>query len=245
MAAPVFLCPHMPLQALFFDAAGTLIQPAELVGLTYSRLALRHGVQAAPDDLMQAFRAVWKATPPPLHPPGVPAADDDRGWWRGLVDQVFAWVLGAPLPVQTLDGLFDELYQHYANPAAWSLYADVVPALNDLSRDHRLLVLSNFDRRLRSILAGHDLGRFFEQIVISSEVGAAKPHPRMFQAALTAVGLEPQDCLHIGDDTRCDAEGAAQAGIHFFAVQRPESGLDLLVQKVRSGAYSGLRTALL
>ena len=52
MAAPVFLCPHMPLQALFFDVAGTLIQPAELVGLTYSRLALRHGVQAAPDDLM-------------------------------------------------------------------------------------------------------------------------------------------------------------------------------------------------
>jgi putative hydrolase of the HAD superfamily len=161
------------------------------------------------------------------------------------VDQVFARVLGVPLPVQTFDGLFDELYQHYANPAAWSLYADVVPALSDLSRDHRLIVLSNFDRRLRSILAGHDLSRFFEQIVISSEVGAAKPHPRMFQAALTAVGLQPQDCLHIGDDARCDAEGAAQAGIHFFPVQRPESGLDLLVQKVRSGAYSGLRSALL
>lgn len=234
----------MPVQALFFDAAGTLIRPAEPVGQTYARFALRHGVQAASDDLMQAFRAVWNATPPPLRPSGTPAADDDRGWWRGLVDQVFARALGAPLPTQTLDGLFDELYQHYAKPAAWSLFSDVVPALSDLSRDHRLLVLSNFDRRLRSILAGHDLARFFEQIVISSEVGAAKPHPRMFQAALISVGLEPQDCLHIGDDAKCDAEGAGQAGIHFFPVRRPESGLDLLVEKVRAGAYSGLRSAL-
>ena len=235
----------MSLQALFFDAAGTLIRPAEPVGLTYARFAARHGVEAMPDDLMQAFRAAWKSTPPPLHPPGTAAVDDDRGWWHGLVAQVFAQVLGAPLPEQTLDGLFDELYQHFAEPAAWSLFPDVLPALNALSRDHRLMVLSNFDRRLRSILDGHDLSRFFEQIVISSEVGAAKPHPRMFQAALTAVGLPPQDCLHIGDDARCDAEGAAQAGIHFFPVQRPESGLELLVQKVRSGAYSGLRRALL
>jgi putative hydrolase of the HAD superfamily len=140
-----------------------------------------------------------------------------------------------------LDGLFDELYLRYAQPQAWSVFDDVVPALEDLSRDHRLLVLSNFDRRLRSILAGHDLLRFFEQVIISSEVGSAKPHPRMFEAAMAVAGCFPQEALHIGDDKKCDLGGAQSNGIHAFHVKRPESGLDVLVKKVRSESYSGLR----
>jgi putative hydrolase of the HAD superfamily len=120
------------------------------------------------------------------------------------------------------------------------VFDDVVPALEELSRDHRLLVLSNFDRRMRSILAGHGLLRFFEQFIISSEVGAAKPHPRMFEAALAAAGCLPQEALHIGDDKKCDLGGAQSSGIHAFHVKRPESGLDALVKKVRVGAYSGL-----
>ncbi|MFO1482246.1 MAG: HAD-IA family hydrolase [Verrucomicrobiaceae bacterium] len=232
----------MELEVVFFDAAGTLIRPAEPVGLTYARFAGRHGIQARPEDVMQAFRQVWKTTSPPLHPPGRPPEDDDRGWWNVLVDEVFASVLGRPLPRQTLADLFADLYQHYAQPEAWSVFDDVLPALEDLGRDHRLLVLSNFDRRLRSILQGHGLLRLFEAIIISSEVGAAKPHPRMFQAALTATSAQPEQCLHVGDDIRCDKEGAEDAGMRFFAVHRPESGLDALVQKVRAGAYSGLRS---
>ncbi len=230
----------MPLHMLFFDAAGTLIRPAEPVGKTYAQHALRHGIEAEPEAIMQAFHAAWKATSPPLHPAGQSAADDDRGWWQVLVGDVFGRVLGGPLSEDVLDALFSELYLHYAQPQAWSVFEDVVPALDDLSRDHRLLVLSNFDRRLRSILGGHDLLRYFEQVIISSEVGAAKPHPRMFEAALAAGGCLPQESLHIGDDVKCDLAGAQSCGIHAFHVQRPENGLGALVQKVRSGAYSGL-----
>lgn len=231
----------MPLQTLFFDAAGTLIRPAEPVGKTYAAYALRHGIAVEPEPLMQAFRIAWKETPPPLHPAGQPAADDDRGWWLTLVGKVFGHVLGAPMAEAPLNDLFDQLYQHYAQPQAWSVFDDVAPALSALSQDHRLLVLSNFDRRLRSILAGHGLLPFFEQVIISSEVGAAKPHARMFQAALAAGGCSPHEALHIGDDVTCDLSGAQSCGIHAFHVKRPENGLAEMVQKVRSGAYSGLR----
>lgn len=235
----------MPLRSLFFDAAGTLIRPAEPVGLTYAQHAMRHGIEAEPEAIMQAFRMVWKETAPPLHPVGQPPADDDRGWWRSLVGDVFGRVLGAPLAENVLDDLFSELYLHYAQPQAWIVFDDVVPALEDLSCDHRLLVLSNFDRRLRSILAGHELLRFFEQVIISSEVGAAKPDPRMFQAALAAAGCLPQEALHIGDDVKCDLSGAQNSDIHAFHVKRPDDGLGALVQKVRSEAYSGLRRPLI
>ncbi len=232
----------MPLQAVIFDAAGTLIEPVEAVGATYARFAAQHGIQTDAEQVMQAFRAAWKASPPALHPPGEGPGDDDRGWWQTLVADTFARVLGAPLAAEVLHRLFPALYDHFARPDAWRVYADVVPALEDLARDHRLLVLSNFDRRLRGILAGHDLARFFRQIILSSEVGAAKPHRRMFDAALTAADCEPGGCLHVGDDWKCDAEGAKSAGMPFFAVQRPENSLAVLVQKVRSGAYSGLRS---
>ncbi len=230
----------MALQTLFFDAAGTLIRPAVPVGQTYAQHALRHGIVAEPEAIMQAFRMAWRETAAPQHPADQPPADDDRGWWRALVSDVFGRVLGAPLKENVLDDLFSELYLHYAQPQAWSVFDDVVPTLEEFSREHRLLVLSNFDRRLRSILGGHDLMRFFGQVIISSEVGAAKPHPRMFQAALAAGGCLPQEALHIGDDVKCDLGGAQSCGIHAFHVKRPENGLGVLVQKVRSGAYSGL-----
>lgn len=239
-----FLCPHMALQVIFFDVAGTLIEPAVPVGHTYARFAAQHGIHATPEAVMQAFRTAWKATPPPLHLEGQGSVDDDRGWWKDLVEDVFARVLGAPLAVEVLEELFDALYAFYARADAWRVYDDVLPALQVLARQHRLLVLSNFDRRLHSILGGHDLTRFFDRIIVSSEVGAAKPHPRMFQAALAAAGCAPHECLHVGDDPKCDGTGAEQAEIHFFAVHRPESGLAALVQKVCSGAYSGLRRPL-
>ena len=230
----------MPLRALFFDAAGTLIRPYEPVGKTYAQFAYRHGIVVEPDDVMQAFRKAWKETQPPLHPEGLAADDDDRGWWQVLVGDVFCRVLGTPLEAGVLEALFRELYLHYAHAQAWSVFPDVVPALDNLARDHRLLVLSNFDRRLRSILAGHDLLRFFAKVIISSEVGAAKPHPRMFQSALALGECLPEEALHIGDDLKCDLAGAHGCGIHAFHVQRPENGLGALVQKVRAGAYSGL-----
>ncbi|HEY1049192.1 MAG TPA: HAD-IA family hydrolase [Prosthecobacter sp.] len=232
----------MPLKAVFFDAAGTLIEPAEPVGATYARFAAQHGIQTDATAVMQAFRAAWKASPPALHPVGQCSEDDDRGWWKALVADVFARVLGVPVAVAVLERLFPDLYEHFARPEAWMVYEDVRPALEDLSRDHHLLVLSNFDRRLRSILAGHELSHFFSQVILSSEVGAAKPHARMFDTALSAAGCAPGECLHVGDDAKCDMVGAESAGIHFFAVHRPENSLQALVQKVRSGAYSGLRS---
>lgn len=233
----------MSLKCLFFDAAGTLIEPTEPVGHTYARFAARYGVETDAAAVMQAFRTVWKQKATPVRPEGQAAGDDDRGWWREVVAEVFAHVQGLPLPEQTLEPLFDELYGHFALPEAWRVYPEVVPALEALKGCYDMLVLSNFDRRLLSILDGHGLSGYFRRVLLSSEVGASKPHPRMFQAALGVAGCEPQACVHVGDDRKCDIEGARQAGIGYFAVERPGAGLDVLVKKVQSGEYSSLHMA--
>lgn len=70
----------MSFQALLFDAAGTLITTAEPVATHYARCAARHGLSVELEAVAQAFRSVWQASTPPLHPDGHPASDDDRRW---------------------------------------------------------------------------------------------------------------------------------------------------------------------
>jgi HAD superfamily hydrolase (TIGR01549 family) len=48
-------------------------------------------------------------------------------------------------------------------------------------------------------------------VVISQEVGVAKPDPRIFEIALN--GIDPRDALMIGDGTGSDVLGANRAGV--------------------------------
>lgn len=223
------------LKVIFLDAAGTLITPVESVGATYARLGAEFGLQSSPEMLNTAFRQVWRGTPPPLYPEGRPPADDDRSWWQKVAAQTFSQALCHAVPPEQMDPLFDRLYAHYAEASAWRLYDEVKPALELLSQHFRLIVLSNFDRRLLSILDGHGLMPLIEKVILSSEVGASKPHPRIFQAALHAAALPASECLHAGDDPHCDVEGAELAGLRFFAVHRPGSGLDVLARQLIPG----------
>ena len=53
----------------------------------------------------------------------------------------------------------------------------------------------------------------FDRIFISSELGFRKPDARFFREALRELGLDPTECLMIGNDPVCDVEGAAGVGM--------------------------------
>ena len=75
------------LKTIFFDAAGTLIHLPRSVGHHYADVGKRIGLQLDARALDEAFRACWKETPP--RPPiDGPREDDDKGWWRELVNRV-------------------------------------------------------------------------------------------------------------------------------------------------------------
>ena len=127
---------------------------------------------------------------------------------------------------------FESLYAHYALPASWRLFPEVIPVLERLTRTHqiRLLVLSNFDPRLRRILAGHRIDHFFDEMIISSEIGSYKPHPAIFARATASANLPPSSCLHVGDDPIADVRGARSAGLHALHIDRPASDLNAIFQ---------------
>ncbi|MDR6142284.1 HAD superfamily hydrolase (TIGR01509 family) [Microbacterium foliorum] len=62
-------------------------------------------------------------------------------------------------------------------------------------------------------------------ILISEEIGYAKPAPESFKIACDRLGIVPGHVLYIGDDPRIDIDGATNAGLHTA----------LLVRKTASG----------
>lgn len=213
-------------EAIFFDAAGTLIGLARPAGWHYALIARRHGLPADEARMESAFRKVWKERPLRAASPG-PRLEDDRPWWRALALDVLHTAEPSAAEIDE-NAWFDELYGHFAEPGVWILYDDAARCLDRLNGRYRLAVVSNFDRRLLRVLEELGLGGKFERVFISSEIGCEKPAPAIFRRALDAMNLEPMRCLHVGDDPERDWAGAAAAGIPVFRVRRPAVTLDHL-----------------
>ncbi len=217
---------------ILFDAAGTLIQLSEPVGVTYAAKFAQFGIRLSPDALESAFRTAWKLTPAPPVTPG-PRPDDDRGWWCELVQKTLE-LAGENLPAGQFHECFDALYEHFSMPGVWQLMPHVEDVLSALHGGFRLAVLSNFDKRLHRIL--HDLGvdQYFEHVLVSSQLGADKPAPEAFQRTLDILGSPPGQVLHVGDDPVADWQGARNAGLHVFELRSSVTPITQLLERVRN-----------
>jgi putative hydrolase of the HAD superfamily len=93
-------------------------------------------------------------------------------------------------------------------------YPDSAPTLIALrKRGIRLVVVSNWDWSLHERLAETGLTPLLDGALTSAEVGAAKPDPAIFAAALELTGTTPEQTWHVGDTPAADVDGARAAGI--------------------------------
>jgi putative hydrolase of the HAD superfamily len=213
----------MPIKAVFFDAAGTLITPVRPVGQTYTLLAKNYGVEVSSFEISERFRTCFAASPPLTFGPVSTASIEqlERDWWKKLVHCVFQ-PLGR---FEQFDRFFTELFSYFARPEAWTLYPDVLATLSALQeRGLALDVISNFDSRLIDILEGLGMAGCFEEVFISSRVGHAKPERQIFQTALKRHNLAPGEAMHVGDSEENDLYGAANAGLLGVLIDRSASG---------------------
>ena len=203
------------IQAVTFDVGGTLIHPWPSVGHVYAEVAARHGWKSlSPDKLNAGFNAAWREKKNFQH---------SREDWADLVDQSFGG-LCEPRPSQTF---FPAIYQRFAEVGAWRVYGDVLPALDALaSKNIPLAVISNWDARLRPLLQQFRLDRYFEIIVVSCEVGFAKPSPVIFEHAAEKLGIVPEHIVHVGDSVHEDVAGAKAAGVQSLLINRDNTVVD-------------------
>lgn len=210
--------------AIFFDAAGTLIRLTAPVGSTYAKIAREFGAEADSARIEAAFRQCWKEQTPRATIAG-PREEDDRPWWRALALQTLRQGCDSLPASFDEEGWFDAVYRRYAEPSSWELFPEVLGCLEALSSRFPLGVISNFDRRLETILAGLGVTPYFQSLTISSVCGADKPAGELFLVAAASLGVSPSECLHVGDDPVRDRQGAEAAGMRCFLVDRPKTTL--------------------
>jgi HAD superfamily hydrolase (TIGR01549 family) len=90
------------------------------------------------------------------------------------------------------------------------------PVLKALGQRYRLGVVSNFYGNLEGACESSGLAPLFGAMADSQRVGAEKPDPAIFQAALSALHAAPETAVMVGDSLRRDYEGARRSGLSFI-----------------------------
>jgi len=195
-------------RAVVFDAVGTLIEPEPPAPAVYEAVGRKFGSRLGAREIAARFAAAFEREEE------VDRASGLRTWevreeerWRHIVGRVLE-------DVSDPEVCFRELFAYFSRPAAWACAADAAPVLEALAgRGLVLCMASNYDSRLRRVVAGLPALKPIRHLVISSEVGWRKPAPEFFAALCRCMGFSAADLLHIGDDRVNDYEAARAAGM--------------------------------
>jgi FMN phosphatase YigB (HAD superfamily) len=97
-----------------------------------------------------------------------------------------------------------------------AIFARNRTVLEALGERCRLGVVSNFYGNLEAVCRSSGLDSLFAVMTDSCRVGAEKPDPAIFRAALDALRAAPETTVYIGDSLSRDCEGARRAGMRFI-----------------------------
>jgi HAD superfamily hydrolase (TIGR01509 family) len=196
----------MPIQTLFLDAGGVLVNP------NWHRVSdalARHGVAVPAAHMAEAEPRAKKR----LDTGDTIRATNDqqRGW------TYFNLVLteaGVALSDATAAALA-ELHTYHQTYNLWETVPDeVMPALAAFrASGRRLVVLSNANGTLHRAFDRLGLTTSFDVIFDSYQEGVEKPDPRFFHIALERSGAEAATTMHVGDLYHVDVAGARAAGL--------------------------------
>ena len=109
------------------------------------------------------------------------------------------------------------------------LFDDVLPTLKTLKERNFILgMITNLSREMNPICRELGMEPYLDFVVTSGAVGADKPEPAIFLAALERAGVNASQAIHVGDQYKLDVVGARGVGINPILIDRydlyPEVG---------------------
>jgi beta-phosphoglucomutase len=210
---------------VIFDVGGTLVGFHDLA--PFQEFLAQVGLPSTDDDTQRLHRrliSVIIAERDNAQGLGADGGELDD-WWHGNVSQT--WPDRPDLAEEMLRWLFGGHFDR--------LFADGMPALERLQAlGMPLGVLSNFGMHLYDLLQRLDLLRFFDFVIVSAEVGLAKPDPRIFDLVMDRAGRPPARLLYVGDHVGDDIEGARGAGLDAVLIDRDDHQAQALCPRIHS-----------
>jgi putative hydrolase of the HAD superfamily len=204
------------LEACLVDAYDTIV--------TCDFTPLRQGVPALAGIPMAAWEQEYTLVSPMLNDGRLSKA------------QAFRQIM-ASCGAQATDDLIAEMVRQDQELllANARLYDDVIPFLTRLSdRGIKIAIVSNCTENTRAILVATGVDQLADELVLSCEVGSAKPAPEIFRHALGRLGVGPEAAVFVDDQARFCA-GSVAVGIRAAQIvrgdldgQRPAEGVTLV-----------------
>jgi len=111
------------LKALTLDVTNTLLKPCSSIGCQYADAALAHGIKADPAALDTAFDATWDQKKGEMPDYGRHHGVTSREWWSDLVKRVFIKAGHGNENPETLNRVFDTLWDHFMVSRSYFLIA--------------------------------------------------------------------------------------------------------------------------
>lgn len=204
----------MSRRAVLLDALGTLVELEPPAPFLADELAERVGVKVS---LKQAERAI--AAEIAYYRAHLDEGRDEQSLaaLRRRCAEIVREQLGLPDELDLTAPLLAAL--------RFRRYPDVAPALARLrDRGLALIVVSNWDVSLGSVLERVGVWGLVDAVLTSAEVGARKPDPEIFRRALDAAGVAADEAIHVGDGLEEDVAGARAAGIEPVWLRRRADG---------------------
>lgn len=231
----------MTIQAVLFDAVGTLIYPDPPVAATYQQVGRQFGSSLDLDEIARRTRRAmrrWQAgivnddphgrpkTSPPLQadadlvrPPT--SHQRERQRWQDVVAEVFDDV------EKPRGALFEALWRHFAAAENWRVYRDVPEAWRQLGQfGVQVGIASNFDDRLLSVCGGLEPLAGCRHIFWSADIGYPKPSLQFFRRVERRLQLAAEEILIVGDDWVNDCLGGRAAGWRTVFLDRSGTAAD-------------------
>jgi 2-haloacid dehalogenase len=158
------------------------------------------------------------------------AEQGEYRWYRDVLQSVvrqFGEQLGFAPTDQELCSLPESLPN-------WKPWPDTVSALCELQKRFRLAIISNVDDDLFAATQPQ-LGVRFDQIITAQQAGAYKPSLKIFELALSRIGVPARRVLHVGQSVYHDVIPAQSLGLATVWVNRPSARTGVGAVKAAEG----------
>jgi glucose-1-phosphatase len=122
------------------------------------------------------------------------------------------------VPESDADAIRDEFF------AGDFIDLDLLDFLRGLRKKYKIGLISNAWSDMRSWIAGKKFQDVFDAMIISAEVGVAKPDARIYQIALEKLGVAASESVFL-DDFLENVEAARALGMRAIRFAQPEKAL--------------------
>lgn len=146
-----------------------------------------------------------------------------------LLETTYAFVLRDVLADKGYEDLADDFIRNALDrlfavtQTNWILEEDALPTLQKLEYDgYRMGLISNAgdDRDVQQLTERFGIKPFFDFIITSAACGYRKPHPRIFEMALSNWYFLSTEAVMVGDNLDADITGAKSAGLYAIWLKR-------------------------